>query len=64
MTTQQWGTDTIISMPAPLRQGQEPLVDMGGFTFTTTGLAHNLTRADLEAYLSPTFRPVKTPEVF
>lgn len=52
-----WGTDTTISMPAPLRKNQPALVDMGGFAFTETGLAHNLTDSDLEVYLTPTFRP-------
>lgn len=52
-----WGADTIISMPAPLRKDQAPLVDMGGFVFTEGGLAHNLNRADLETYLTPTFQP-------
>lgn len=56
-----WGTDTTISMPAPLRTDQEPLVDMGGFAFTESGLAHNITNSDLEVYLTPTFRPNPIP---
>lgn len=64
MATKSWGTDTIISMPAPLRPGQAPLIDMGMFVMTDTGLAHNLSVADLEAYLNPTYQPPKTPQVF
>lgn len=52
-----WGSDTVVSMPAPLRRDQEALVDMGGFAFTETGIAHNLSSSDLEVYLAPTFRP-------
>lgn len=63
MATKNWGTDTIISMPTPLRSGQTPLIDMGMFTFTTTGIAHNLSAADLEAYLNPTYLPPTTPQV-
>lgn len=63
MTDPIWGADTIVSMPVPLRRRQESLKDMGGFTFTETGIAHNITEADVEVYLSPTFRPLLTPEV-
>lgn len=62
MTDPVWGADTIISMPVPLRRHQESLKDMGGFTFTETGIAHNLTESDVETYLWPTFRPMVTPE--
>jgi hypothetical protein len=55
-----WGTDTIVSLPAPLRVDQKPYVDMGGFTFTEHGIAHNFTNSDLEVYLTPTFRPDTT----
>jgi hypothetical protein len=63
MATKSWGTDTIISMPSPLRPGQTPIIDMGMFTFTTTGIAHNFTVSDLEAYLYPTYLPPNTPQV-
>lgn len=58
-----WGTDTVISMPAPLDRSQTAYVDMGAFTFTEFGVAHNITSSDLETYLTPTFRPLITPEV-
>lgn len=57
-----WGTDTFVSMPAPLKKHQVPLVDMGAFTFTEHGIAHNLNSSDLEAYVSPSFRPTITTE--
>lgn len=63
MTNPIWGADTIVSMPTPLQKGQEALVDMGGFTFTESGIAHNLNAATVEEYLTPTFRPYITPEV-
>lgn len=49
-----WGTDTMISMPQPSQH--DILVDMGTFGFTEFGLNHNLSRADLEDYI-PTFAP-------
>lgn len=63
MTEPIWGADTIISMPNSLQRGQESLVDMGGFTFTASGIAHNITASDVETYLTPTFRPMINPEV-
>lgn len=63
MTNPIWGADTIVSMPTPLKKGQQALVDMGGFTFTESGIAHNLNSTDIEDYLAPTFRPLITPEV-
>lgn len=62
MTDPVWGADTIVSMPVPLRRRQQALVDMGGFTFTESGLAHNITESDVEDYISPTFRPMLSPE--
>lgn len=50
-----WGTDTPISLPVP--PSDPILVDMGSFGITTYGIAHNLTSADLEAYV-PKFLPV------
>lgn len=50
-----WGADTDISMPEPLTRSG--LVDMGGFTFTIRGIAHDFTEADREVYLIPTFAP-------
>lgn len=58
-----WGTDTIVSLPVPLRPDQRAYVDMGGFTFTEFGIAPNATASDIEVYLTPTFRPLITPEV-
>jgi hypothetical protein len=62
-TNDIWGADTVVSMPAPLNRSGDAIVDMGGFAFTDGGIAHNITRADLEDYLFPTFRPIPTAEV-
>lgn len=52
-----WGADVPISMPLPL-QGDDPgLIDMDGFCFTSSGLAHNLSQADWEMLSVPTFSP-------
>jgi hypothetical protein len=44
-------------MPEPIVPSQPVLVDMGGFGFTQTGIAHNITRAGLEVYTTPSFLP-------
>lgn len=56
--TEQWGADTIISMPVPFDGLQQPLVDLGGLAITEHGYVHNLTTSDLEVFLTPTFRPL------
>lgn len=56
-TSELWGTDTPISMPEPVSSSQPILVDMGGFGFTQSGIAHNITRAGLEVYTTPSFLP-------
>lgn len=53
----RWGADTEISMPVALRPEQIAYVDMGGFTFTEDGIAHNVREADLETYQTPPFAP-------
>lgn len=58
-----WGADTPISMPHPLDRDTTVLRDMGGFCFTTGGLAHNFTSSDLDVYLTPTFLPRYDPGV-
>lgn len=58
MASTSWGTDTLISMPEPPSRDQPALVDLGGgFVFTAGGIAHNLTTADAEELLTPTFMP-------
>lgn len=54
-----WGTDVPISMPQPLDRDTTVLKSMGGFCFTTGGIAHRFTESDLEAYLTPTFAPTR-----
>jgi hypothetical protein len=42
-------------MPTP---PSDPVyIDFGGFGLTINGITHNLSVADLEAFLSPTFLP-------
>lgn len=56
MASRQWGTDTAISMPVP--PTQHVLVILGGgFCFTAGGIGHDLTQADMEEMLVPTFAP-------
>ena len=50
-----WGTDVPISMPEPTTD--DVLIDMGAYGFSENGLVHNLTPADLEDYMMPTFAP-------
>jgi len=56
-----WGSDTIVSLPVP---PTEPTVRPAatGFAFSRFGLVHDLTQADLETYLYPTFAPLDVPE--
>lgn len=57
MSEQPWASDVPISMPQPL---PEPgLVPMFGFTFTTSGLFHDLTGADHERMSTPNYAPVR-----
>lgn len=51
-----WGTDVPVSMPQPLGDNQG-VIDMDGFCFTDGGIAHNLSRADWEQLVVPTFAP-------
>lgn len=50
-----WGSDVPVSMPEPTND--VVLVDMGALGFTTKGLVHNLSPADLETIMNPTFGP-------
>lgn len=56
-----WGADTLISLPVP--PAETPVRPVAaGFAFSRFGIVHDLTQADLEGYLSPTFAPLETPE--
>lgn len=50
-----WGADTPISLPVP--PDHPPLVDLGGFAFTAGGIAHHVTKADVEEISIPPFAP-------
>lgn len=52
-----WGADVPVSMPQPLDEANPGLVPMDGFCFTSAGLAHDLSRADWERLVVPTFAP-------
>lgn len=56
-----WGSDVPISMPGPLDRDATVLKVMGGFCFTAGGISHNFTHADLDVFLTPTFRPRVNP---
>jgi hypothetical protein len=62
MGSDLWGTDTPVSMPEPLPANTTIHVDMGGFGFTSGGIAHNFSEADLETLTSPTFLPAVSLE--
>jgi hypothetical protein len=50
-----WGSDVPISMPEP--PTGDIIIDMGATGFTLDGFAHNISPADLEDYMMPTFSP-------
>jgi hypothetical protein len=59
-----WGSDVPISMPHPLERDISVLKQMGGFCFTTGGIAHSFNTSDLDVYLTPTFAPTFDPGVY
>jgi hypothetical protein len=60
-TNSAWGADTLVSLPVP--PGEDPVRPAAaGFAFSRFGLVHDLTHADLETYLYPTFTPLDVPE--
>jgi hypothetical protein len=52
-----WGADVKVSMPQPLDDSNSGIVPMDGFTFTYSGLFHDLSRADWERLAVPSFAP-------
>jgi hypothetical protein len=63
-TPAPWGADVPISMPQPLDRDTVVLRQLGGFCFTTGGIAHNFTTSDLDSYLTPVFQPRYDPAVY
>lgn len=57
MTQEHWAADTPISFPVPPEQDAPVLVDFDGFGFTSNGIVHNISGADLEEMVTPTFAP-------
>lgn len=61
VSNEAWGTDVEISLPVP--PGEKTIRSAGaGRAFTRFGLVHDLTSADVEGFLMPTFGPVDVPE--
>ena len=52
-----WSADVAISRPVPYSEAQPVLVDMGGFGFTTGGIAVNLSEDEEDAAFGPYFAP-------
>lgn len=50
-----WGSDVPVSMPIP--PDREVQVAFGGFAFTTGGMNHDITEADIEETFFPPFSP-------
>lgn len=60
-TNSAWGSDTVVSLPVPPAEAPvRPAAS--GFAFSRFGLVHDLSQADLETYLAPTFAPLDVPE--
>jgi hypothetical protein len=53
-----WASDVKVSMPQPLSDDNPGLVPMDGFTFTASGLAHDISRAEWARISVPTLAPV------
>lgn len=54
-----WACDVRISQPETNKKENPPLVDMGGFAFTATGISHNISDADIEDLFTPDFAPIE-----
>lgn len=53
-----WMSDTVPSLPNP--PDRPPQIGLGtGFVFTTGGLAHNVTQADVQELIASLFSPEK-----
>lgn len=50
-----WGSDAPVSKPAP--PNREVAVSFGGFAFTTGGVVHEVTEAEIEEAFFPVFAP-------
>ncbi len=57
MSDTSWASDVPVSMPVPYRPDEPVVVDMGGFGFTLGGVAHNISEADVEEWMTPVFAP-------
>lgn len=55
--TTPWSTDTFISQPLPASKEMPVLVSFGGFGFTSGGIAHDVTEAQVEEIFTPMFAP-------
>lgn len=55
MTT--WAADTSPSLPEPVDGRVNRIVLEEGFAFSPTGIVHDMTEADWEAHVVPSFSP-------
>lgn len=56
-SSELWATDTAVSRPEPMDPDAPVVVNFGGIGFTTGGMAHNLTQADVEDIFTPYYAP-------
>lgn len=54
-TSADWGGSSIPSLPEALRQKKR--LTFGGFCWTESGIAHDLSEAEVEALRIPPFAP-------
>lgn len=57
MAQQVWSSDCLISAPAPIDDGRPAVVHLGGFSWTTGGITHDLTEGDRDELLTPSYAP-------
>jgi|JI9StandDraft_2_1071091.scaffolds.fasta_scaffold24959_3 hypothetical protein len=55
MTAADWGGDTTPSLPESLKR--KKYLTFGGFCWTATGIAHDLSDAEVDALRIPPFAP-------
>lgn len=57
-----WASDVPISMPEPVKDASTA-IPMEGFVFTTSGLSHGVTDADIEEMKHPAYGPERLGDV-
>jgi hypothetical protein len=59
-----WGADVPVSAPEPLLDPNYCQVDMGGFGFGVSGIAHQFTTVDNETLMIPFWSPLASEEFY